>query len=339
MKVRKFGKIEYEVFPLGFGAMNLPNVPYEQAEEALNHALDRGINYIDTAAGYRNSEEIIGNAISHRRKEYFLATKTNKRDYDGAKQELERSLQRMKTDVIDLIQVHYTNYPEEFERVMGPDGAYRALLEAREQGMIRYIGISGHRPELLARWVQQGGFDQVLFHLNLAQPFAVTDLLPVLKELNLGRVAMKPLSGGFIQPVRDALRYPVSQDIHVVISGMVSAKEVDENLAAFETEVEEEERLRLEELAGELGSHHCRRCNYCSCPVGIKIPDVMISSRVRRVLGLLPKGQTFYENQRDKLLACADYEPCREQPLCQEKCPYHLPIAQVVRETAASLSV
>nr|WP_231571457.1 aldo/keto reductase [Paenibacillus sp. VKM B-2647] len=81
MHYRRFGKSEYRVSALGFGAMNLPGVPFDQAREALNYALDQGINYIDTAAAYRNSEEIIGESISHRRSEFFLATKTNKRDY------------------------------------------------------------------------------------------------------------------------------------------------------------------------------------------------------------------------------------------------------------------
>ncbi|WP_438444578.1 aldo/keto reductase [Gorillibacterium sp. sgz5001074] len=332
MRYREFGAIGYRVSALGFGAMNLPGVPYEQAEAALNYALDQGINYIDTAAGYRNSEEILGQAVSHRRKDFFLATKTAQRSYDAAKAEIERSLERMKTDTIDLLQIHYVNYPQEYQSAMAEDGAYRAAEEAKRQGMVRHIGITGHRPELLAKWVRSGKFDQTLFHLNLGQPFAARDLIPALKEMNMGRVAMKPLSGGFFQPVEKALRYPYSQDVHVIISGMVSVEEVRMNLAAFEQEVEEAERLELEALAGQLGAHDCRRCNYCTCPIGIPIPDVMISSRLREVYGLLPKGDGFYQKHKDKFFSCADYEPCREKPLCEEKCPYHLPMATVVRD-------
>jgi predicted aldo/keto reductase-like oxidoreductase len=119
---------------------------------------------------------------------------------------------------------------------------------------------------------------------------------------------------------------------------MASAEEVRQNLLAFEKEVEEQEQAKLEALASRLGGHDCRRCNYCSCPLGIPIPDVMISSRLRDEFGLLPKGDGFYQKHKEKLLSCADYEPCREQPLCQEKCPYHLPMAQVVRESAAYFS-
>lgn len=334
MRYSTFGKIGYNVSALGFGAMNLPGVPLEQARAALNYALDRGINYIDTAAAYRNSEEIIGETISHRRDEYFLATKTGKRDYASAKEEIDRSLLRMKTDHVDLLQIHYVNYVNEFKQAMEPEGAYEAALEAKAAGKVRHIGISGHRPELLTKWIASGKFDQVLFHLNLAQPFANRDLIPKMTELNMGKVAMKPLSGGFIQPVEKAIRYPYSQDVHVIISGMVSVEEVKMNLAAMELEVEQDEREELEQLAAQLGEHNCRRCNYCSCPLGIAIPDVMISSKVRETFGLLPKGDGFYQKHKEAILSCADYEPCKEKPLCQQLCPYQLPMQRVIQEAA-----
>ncbi|TBL70556.1 aldo/keto reductase [Paenibacillus thalictri] len=335
MRYSLFGKTGYNVSSLGFGAMNLPGVPLEQAREALNYALDHGINYIDTAAAYRNSEEIIGETISHRRSEYFLATKTNKRDYKTAKEEIERSLERMKTDTIDLLQIHYVNFVKDYKQAMGEDGAYLAALEAKRAGKIRFIGITGHRPELLARWVSKGDFDQVLFHLNLAQPFALEELIPEATRQHMGKVAMKPLSGGFIQPVDKAIRYPYSQDVNVIISGMVSVDEVKENIAAMEREVGDLERAELEQLAHKLGEHNCRRCNYCSCPLDIKIPDVMITSKIRDHFGLLPKGNGFYERLQDKIVACADYEPCREKPLCEQECPYHLPMASVIRKSIA----
>lgn len=335
MRYSTFGKSGYNVSSLGFGAMNLPGVPLEQAREALNYALDHGINYIDTAAAYRNSEEIIGECISHRRQEYFLATKTGARDYETAKAEIERSLVRMKTDHVDLLQIHYVNYVSEFKKAMDIGGAYEAALEAQREGKVRFIGISGHRPDLLAKWIAKGQFSQILFHLNLAQPFALDELIPKATEMDLMKVAMKPLSGGFIQPVDRAIRYPYSQDVHVTISGMVSIKEVQENLAAQEQEVGAEERHELEQLAIELGQHDCRRCNYCSCPLEISIPDVMIASRFREKFGLLPKGDGFFQRQKDRIISCADHDPCKEKPLCEEKCPYQLPMQSVVQKAAS----
>ncbi len=315
--------------------MNLPSVPLEQAREALNYALDHGINYIDTAAAYRNSEEIIGECISHRRQDYFLATKTGARDYATAKAEIERSLVRMKTDHVDLLQIHYVNNVTEYKKAMEAGGAYEAALEAQREGKVRFIGISGHRPDLLVKWIAKGQFSQILFHLNLAQPFALDELIPKAAEMDLMRVAMKPLSGGFIQPVDRAIRYPYSQDVHVTISGMVSVKEVQENLDAQRTEVGPEERRELEQLALELGEHDCRRCNYCSCPLEIPIPDVMIASKFREKFGLLPKGDGFFKRHQEKITSCADHDPCKVVPLCEAKCPYQLPMSSVVQKAAS----
>ncbi|WP_010272464.1 aldo/keto reductase [Paenibacillus senegalensis] len=334
MRYTAFGSTGFKVSSLGFGAMRLPDVSFEEAKQTLNYALDHGINYIDTARAYRNSEEIIGKAISSRRKEYFLATKTNKRQYAAAKQEIEESLNKLQTDHIDLLQLHYVNHPREFDELMAEDGAYRAALEAKNQGKIRFIGITGHRPDLLTQWIQQASFDQVLFHLNLGQPFALDDLIPVMTAKGMAKVAMKPLSGGLIQPVEKAIRYPYSQDVHVTISGMKSVEEVRQNIAAQEAEVGEEERAYLEQLARELGEHNCRRCNYCSCPLGIPIPDIMISSIARDRLGLPAYGDQFFSKHGAKIRACADYKPCRDQPLCEPKCPYDLPMQQVIQQSA-----
>jgi predicted aldo/keto reductase-like oxidoreductase len=339
VRYREFGKTGYKVSALGFGAMNLPNVSMEESRAALNYALDQGINYIDTAAAYRTSEEILGECISHRRDEFFLATKTGRRDYESAKEEIERSLVRMKTDYLDLLQIHYVNRESEYEKAMSEDGAYRAVMEAKKAGKIRFVGITGHRPDLLTKWIKSELFDQVLFHLSLVQPFALHELVPTATELNMGKTAMKPLSGGFVQPVDKAMRFPYSQDVHVIISGMTSVEQVKENLAAFEQEVGGEEKRELEVLAAELGGHDCRRCNYCGCPIKIPIPDIMISSITSQKFGLLPRGEQFFNKHKENIISCADYEPCKEKPICEQVCPYELPMQKVIQKTAERIKV
>jgi len=339
MRYKEFGKTGCRVSSLGFGAMNLPGVPFEQAREALNYALDHGINYVDTAATYRNSEEIIGESISHRRKQFFLATKVRERSYEGAKAQIEQSLRRMKTDWVDLVQIHYVNSEEEYRRATDEEnGAYRAIMEAKKEGKVRFVGISGHRPDLLAKWIESGKFDQVLFHLSLVQPFALRDLIPAATRLGMAKTAMKPLSGGFVQPLEKALRFPYFQeDVHTVISGMVSAEEVKMNIAAVEREITADEKEELASLAEELGSHNCRRCNYCesACPLGISIPNIMIASKVREKFGLLPKGAAWFENNKEKIMSCADYEPCKEKPICEPVCPYHLPMQRTIQRAGS----
>lgn len=334
MKYSVLGRTGQKVSSLGFGTMNLPGQSLETSRRALHYALDQGINYIDTAANYRNSEEIIGETISNRRSEFFLATKTAKRDFQSAKEEIEQSLKRLKTDYVDLLQIHYVNYPKEFRDLSAAGGALEAVLRAKEEGKVRFIGITGHRPELLAKWIKTNHFDTALFHMSLVQSFANEDLIPTCKENAIGMIGMKPLSGAFVSPVDKALRYSFSTDVHVVLSGMKTEDEVKQNLRIFQQEIHPNEKEELSKLALELSEHGCRRCNYCSCPLDIRIPDMMISSIAKAKMGLLERGAKFHQEHANKLSQCAEYEPCKDQPLCQQDCPYHLPIKETILKTA-----
>ncbi|NGQ95263.1 aldo/keto reductase [Brevibacillus sp. SYP-B805] len=334
MKRNILGRTGLEVSHLGFGAMRLQGVSEQEAARVLHHALDRGITYIDTAAEYGDSEEKVGRAIAARRAEYVLATKTKKRDYAAAKAEIENSLRLLKTDYIDIIQIHYVNYVQEYKQVKGPEGALRAAEELKAKGYIGHIGITGHRPELLARWLKDYPFDTVLFHLNMAQPFAERELMPTALEEQVGMIAMKPLSGPFFSHVREAIRYSAGSSAHVILSGMKSVEEVDMNLAAMEGDITPEERQSLLALAEGLDAHGCRRCNYCSCPLGIRIPDTLIPSRYRERFGLLEAGEQLWEKSAAKFAACLEHERCREKPLCEQACPYHLPIQEEIRRLA-----
>lgn len=332
MRTRQLGRTGLQVSPLGFGAMHLPKITQAQANQLLHYALDRGITYIDTAAnyGHGDSEEKLGKAIHSRRSEYVLATKTAKRSYQEARSEIEGSLRRLQTDYIDILQIHYVNEVQEYQQIMTEDGAIRAAEELKKMGYIGHIGITGHRPELLAKWIDRYAFDTVLFHLNMAQPFSRRDLIPAAQRLEVGMIAMKPLSGGFLADVTEALRYSYDSPAHIVLSGMKSIADVETNLAAFERTVDQEESLRLQQLAAGLDEHGCRRCNYCSCPLGIRIPDTLIPSRYRERHGLLEWGEKLWQESASKFASCLDYEPCREKPLCEKACPYKLPIQQEI---------
>jgi aryl-alcohol dehydrogenase-like predicted oxidoreductase len=332
VRTRRLGKTGLTVSALGFGSMHLPKISQEEADRVMNYALDRGITYIDTAAGYGDSEEKLGKAISARRSEYVLATKTMKRTYGEAKEEIENSLRRLRTDYIDILQIHYVNYVQEYRDVKQENGALRAAEELKAKGYIGHIGITGHRPELLARWLQDYPFATVLFHLSMVQPFAERELIPAAQQLDVGMIAMKPLSGPFLSRVKEALRFSAGSAAHVVLSGMKSIAEVDANLDAVAQEVTDVERESLAAMAAGLDEHGCRRCNYCSCPLGIRIPDTLIPSRYRQRFGLLEAGEQLWQQSAGKFHQCLEHEPCREQPLCQKACPYHLPIQQEIRE-------
>ncbi len=339
MKTRQLGRTGLVVSLLGFGAMHLPKITQAEADRVLHYALDRGIRYVDTAPAYGDSEEKLGKAIRSRRHEYVLATKTQARTYEAANADIENSLRRLQTDYIDVLQIHYVNHVHEYRQVRAVDGALRAAEEWKARGYVGHIGITGHRPELLARWLRDYPFDTVLFHLSMVQPFAERDLMPVAGELGVGMIAMKPLSGPFLSRVREALRYSVGSAAHIVLSGMKSVEEVDMNIEALADGVDETERADLLRMAQGLDEHGCRRCNYCSCPLGIRIPDTLIPSRYRERYGLLAAGEELWQKSAAKFADCLAYEPCRERPLCEQACPYHLPIQSEIRRLAEPVDV
>jgi len=152
-----------------FGAAAFSSVTQDEADRTMELLLERGVNHIDTAASYGDAELRIGPWMETHRERFFLATKTGERSYDGAKAELERSLQRLRVSQVDLIQLHHLVGEEEWEVAMGPGGALEYLIEAREQGLVKYIGVTGHEVAIAGmhqRSLERFDFDSVLLPYN-----------------------------------------------------------------------------------------------------------------------------------------------------------------------------
>lgn len=237
LPTRSLGATGVTVPVLGYGTAPLgkPDVSREHAEDCLNHAIDRGITYIDTSPDY-GSEPHVGAVMRTRRDEVFLATKINRRSRDGVLNELNSSLEKLQTDHVDLIQVHAVNAWADLEQVLAPDGALAALTEAREQGLIRFIGITGHaRPELLGRALERFPFDAVLVALGMADRLVTspeTFVLPKAQEHNVGVIAMKVFGHGTFTSRHLALRYSLGlPGVSLAIIGMDAKDHIDENIA------------------------------------------------------------------------------------------------------------
>jgi aryl-alcohol dehydrogenase-like predicted oxidoreductase len=167
---RPFGRTGHMSTFTIFGAAALGSVSQADADRTLDVLLKYGVNHIDTAASYGDAEIRIGPWMAKHRKDFFLATKTEKRSYAEAKESIHRSLERMRTDQLDLIQLHSLAHPDEWDMAMGPGGALEACVEAREQGLVRFIGITGHGLTIAAmhrRALQRFDFDSVLLPFNV----------------------------------------------------------------------------------------------------------------------------------------------------------------------------
>jgi aryl-alcohol dehydrogenase-like predicted oxidoreductase len=200
-----FGRTGHESTRILFGGAALGNVSQDDANRTLDVLLQYGINHIDTAANYGDSELRIGPWMDQHRQQFFLATKTQQRTYQKARDEIHRSLERLHTHQIDLLQLHYLVDPQEWETALGSGGALEAALEAREQGLIRFIGVTGHDVTVAAmhqRSLERFDFDSVLLPYNypmMQNPNYAADfeaLMALCKERNLAVQTIKSLTRG-----------------------------------------------------------------------------------------------------------------------------------------------
>lgn len=245
MPERPFGKTGHNIRLFSLGGQATIEKPDTDAESEaiINHAIDRGVNYIDTAASYGRgiSQKYIGGVMATRRDEVFLATKTHNRTRDGSLQLLEQSLASLQTDHLDLWQLHNISRMEQVEQIFADDGAIHALLEAREQGIVKNLGITGHaNPEVLLEMLRRFEFDTILMALNPAdkyhRPF-MDELLPEVNRRQMGVIAMKIpargriFKGGGLTSMKEALLWTMSQPISTVIVGCDNVAQLEENIS------------------------------------------------------------------------------------------------------------
>ena len=276
MEKRPLGKTGLDVSVLGFGGFHQVEITSEESAGLLGAYLDAGGNYIETAAGYGNgiSETKIGRAVSHRRRDYILATKSTERVRAGFLAELDRSLHNLKTDHVDVMFMHAVQSVEDMDRILGPDGAMEAALGARQAGKIRFIAISGHgRPHALLNAVHRYRFDLLMTGFNYLDRFNYPaiegELLPLCAEKGTGVIAMKALGDGYLfRSPEPALRYALSLPVATVVAGINSREMLEMDLAIVSrfSPMTEEEKQELYRTAPELGDYVCRLCDKCRTP-------------------------------------------------------------------------
>ncbi|MGE5815741.1 MAG: aldo/keto reductase [Acidobacteriota bacterium] len=264
MPTRAFGRTGHHVklFSLGGQATLEKPGTHDDSIAIINRAIDLGVNYIDTAARYGNgiSQTNIGDVMKTRRKEVFLASKTHDRTRDGSLKLLEESLRLLQTDHLDLWQLHNVQNDAQLDTIFGKDGAIEAMQKAREQKMVRFLGITGHfDPDVLLRGIQRFDFDTILMALNPADKhhLAFTErLLPAANEKKMGIVAMKiPARGRLFRPdginrMNDAMSYVLTLPVSTVIVGCDTVQQLEQNveIATNFNPLPATEMARLEKL-------------------------------------------------------------------------------------------
>ena len=336
MRRRFLGKTGLEVKVLGFGGIPIQRVSEEEAIEVVRRCYELGINYYDTARAYTVSEERIGKALEDVRENVFLATKSGRRDGESLLRELETSLANLRTDWIDVYQLHNVSSPEAWEKIKAPGGALNALYEAREEGKIRHIGITSHDPAFLTEILREHAFETIMIPYNYLTVKPEEELLPLCHEMNVGTIIMKPFGGGAFSNANTALKYVLAnKHVDIAIPGMMATQEVEENhsVALGPPELSQWERDLIEKDRAELGEQFCRACNYCQpCPQGVPISFVLrAESQFLKRMGWRPGTEERIAESIQKAAACVE---CGE---CEERCPYHLPIRELLKARSKSL--
>lgn len=312
------GKTGLEVNKNGFGALPVQRVTKKEAVYLLQKAFYHGINYFDTARMYTDSEEKMGAAFAHTRERIVISTKTGANNAEGFWRDLEESLRNLQTDYIDIYQFHNPSF---CPKPGDGSGLYEAMLQAKEQGKIRHIGITNHRYRVAEEAAESGLYETVQFPFSYLSGGTEMRIVDMCKEKNIGFIAMKALSGGLITDSALAYAY-LSGFGHVEpIWGIQRETELDEFLSYQDCPpvMTEERREKIEKEKEELAGDFCRGCGYCMpCPAGIEINNC---ARMSLLLRRAPKEGYLSEEWQEKM---KKVEECLHCGKCKEKCPYGL---------------
>jgi len=313
-----------------FGALPVQRVSKEYAGMLLRKAYDAGITFFDSARGYSDSEEKIGLALSNVRDKITIATKTGSRTVEGFWKDLETSLSLLKTDYIDIYQFHT---PDFCPKPGDGTGLYEAMLEAREQGKIKYIGITNHRLHVAEEAVRSGLYDTLQFPFCYLASQKDIDLVNLCKEHNMGFIAMKALSGGLITNSAAAYAWLDQYDHVLPIWGVQRESELDEFLGYMEKPPRLDAALLavIERDQKELAGNFCRGCGYCmpTCPAGIQIS---MCARMSQLIRRSPSSDWLSERGQAMML---NVENCTECGQCRTKCPYELDTPALLKQHLA----
>ena len=329
MEYRVLGKTGLKVSRLGFGGIPIQRIDAEGTKALMHRLLEAGVNYIDSARGYTVSEEYIGYGLEGIRDKFILATKGRGLTKQAMQKDLETSLRNFRTDYIDLYQFHNPSL-EDLETITAPGGALEALRDAKSAGTVRHIGLTAHSTQVFEKALDMDWVETIMFPYNLVENQGA-ELIAKCQEKNVGFICMKPLAGGAIDDASLALRYIVQNPaVTVVIPGMASDQELSQNLAAVSNSapLTGEETAKIQAIRDSLGTQFCRRCNYCApCTVGIHIPQLFVLEGYLTRYGLADWAKGRYETET-KASACI------ECGACEGRCPYHLPIRQMMKRVA-----
>lgn len=342
MEYRPLGTTGLQVSALGMGTAQLGTLDIDYAIGMVRRAFELGVTYFDTARSYNDSECKIGRALAGDRDKVILSTKTGAKTRDDAWRQIHESLERLRTDYVDNCHMHGIRAGADLDQRTGPSGALEALVEAKEQGLVRHIGATSHTSASLLAALERFDLETILVPMNIVEREPLSQLLPLCQEKGIGITIMKPLATGLL-PAPLALKWLLSQGISTAVPGCTTLGQVEANFVVeLGTDgLSAAERDLVEEQMRALAQVRCRICSQCQpCPQEINIgarlgTDVMydhLRTMGSEAFRAHPWSQEIIAKElesRPEIIA--RIESCDRCGTCETLCPHGLPVVEMLQ--------
>lgn len=327
------GKSGIAVSAVGLGGIQFSKISRQAVARIIGAAIDEGITFLETAHGYFDSEKKMGPALRGRRQAVILASKSSARDGKTFAHHLDESLRRLRTDVIDVYQLHGVDTDEALAQAMGVRGAVAAARKAIKQGKIRSLGISSHSLDVSLKALELDVFDSLQYPISLINTeIPRSGMIGRARRRNVGLIAMKPLGGGRIGSARLALGYIYRYRGVVPVVGVETPAQVRQlaRLARRPPRLSPADMQAIRKIRRTIGTTFCRACRYCEpCPQGISIFRVLYLPIYLKQIGA---GRVLARGIPAWLAKAAE---CTECGLCETRCPFHLSITTGLKRSLA----
>ena len=352
MKYNRLGRTNLEISVISFGGLPLFFMPVEEAAKLINAAIDEGVNYIDCDEGgnqfvpkvvYEDTKNKLGQVLKTRRDEVKVGIKCMFAKKDEVARDIDKALEYIfkgtSREVIDIFHIAHVDVDEKLDLLLSPEGGLAAAEEAKREGKIDHILVASHNPKVLIRTLKTGRFDVAEFPFTIIEQEYLKEVIPYCKENDIGTIVMKPIGGGQLGECATlSLRWIMQHNLDVIIPGMKTMDELKQNIPIGHNYVPltAEELKELEDVSRPIGEEYCHRCGYClPCPQGIHVLS-QIDLFKTTLFTLVQKREMYKQVKARGTKTASDCVACGE---CIEKCPFKLPIPEIMERMRDALDV
>lgn len=333
MRYKILGKTGLRVSELAFGSIQITRIDEKDAISLVRSAYEKGINLIDTANAYFNSEEILGKALKNIRKNVHIISKSASRNKKDFLKDFNLSLKRLNTDYIDIYLFHNISKEAEFEGLIN-SGVIDALAREKSKGKVLHIGFSCHNPAVIKRFFEVADFSVIMIPLNfISTEYVEKKIYGRFMDNNTGILAMKPFGGGRLLDIELCFKFLRLYPEVIPVAGMQSKKELEQNImfAGRDDVPDGNDKKKISKLSNELGDRFCRQCGYCMpCSAkGIEITDINFIEVYYRQF---PENDFWKPGLEQKVDVARQCTQCGE---CSEKCPFNLDVPVIIKNNIA----